>query len=90
MGPPGTAPGADVDYCIKAGYLGMGENYIDGSFEIIDITPEGHSVIEAIRDTRAYTSAKIDWLSKVKNGLVDASIQGFVSLVVEILKSAHL
>ena len=78
-----------VDYCIKAGYLSMGENYIDGSFEIIDVTPEGHSVIEAIRDTRAYTSAKIDWLSKVKNGLADASIQVFVSLAMEIWKNAH-
>ena len=78
-----------VNHCITAGYLIKGVDYIDKSFEIVDVTPEGHSVIEAIRDTRAYTSAKIDWLSKVKNGLVDASIQVFVSLVMEIWKNAH-
>lgn len=78
-----------VEHCVRAGYLSKGETYIDKSFEITDVTPEGRAVIDAIRSTPVHKRAKIDWISKVKNGLADASIQVFVSLAMEIWKNAH-
>ena len=79
-----------VNQCINAGYLRKGAEYIDRSFEIIDVTSSGHSAIDAIRNPQAHERAKFDWLSKVKSGLVDAAAQAFVSVAVEIWKNACL
>lgn len=79
-----------VNYCITAGYLIKGADYIDKSYEIVDVTAEGHAVIDVIRNPPIYERARNDWLSKVKSGIVEATIQGFVSLAVEIWKTAHL
>ena len=79
-----------VNQCVDAGLLSKNPEWIDGSFEITDLTPSGHQALAAIRNPVIHERAKSEWLSKVQDGLVSASAAQFVSVAAGILKNALL
>lgn len=81
----------EVEYhlhqCCDAGYIELGNQYIDGSCEIYGLTWRGHDALAAIMNPDAYHKAKSEWPTRVLDGLVSGSIEGFFSLAAEIAKS---
>lgn len=77
-----------IRQCISAGWLYPGDDFIDGSFEILSVSPAGHRAIEAIRNPAIHEKAKIEWPSLVLRELVSSSVSGFVSVAMEIAQSA--
>ena len=78
-----------VDQCVAAGYLVKGDEWITAEFEIEGLTPDGHFALESIRNPVVHTRAKREWLSKVRDGLISATVSQFVSVAWGILKIAH-
>lgn len=79
-----------VDQCVAAAYLVPGEEWITGDLEILGLSPSGHQALSAIKNATIHKKAKHEWLSKVRDGLISASITQFVSLAAEISKNALL
>ena len=77
-----------IRQCIKAGLLEPGQEFIDGTFMVLDLTPAGHRVLSMIRNPDVYQKAHSSWTEKVRDGLISASISGFFSVASEVLKTA--
>lgn len=78
-----------IRQCVSAGYLKLGAEWLDGSFEVVDLTFVGHQAIAAIRNPAIHASAKREWLSKLQSGLISASANQFVALAVGILQNVR-
>lgn len=79
-----------VDQCVDAGYLEKDRDWIAGEIEISNLSFSGHQALAAIRNPVIREKAKNEWLSKVQDGLVSASVAQFVSAAAGILKNALL
>ena len=79
-----------VDQCVNAGYLVKCRDWIAGEIEISNLSFSGHQALAAIQDPIIHEKAKSEWLSKVQDGLVSASVAQFVSAAAGILKNALL
>ncbi|MEA4899292.1 MAG: DUF2513 domain-containing protein [Christensenellaceae bacterium] len=77
-----------IRQCVKAGLIEIDREFIDGTFLIDDLTPEGHRRLQLVRNPEVYEKSKAAWLSKVQDGLISGSISGFFSVVSEIVKTA--
>ena len=81
---------AHVQMCINAGYLILGNDWIDGSKEINGLTFSGHQALSSIRNPSVHETTKQKWLSGILSGAVSSSISGFFSLAAEIARNALL
>ncbi len=66
----------------------MEKDFIDGTFLITDLMPEGHQRLAMIRDPDTYQKTKADWLTKVRDGAISASMSGLFSVASEVVKKA--
>ena len=79
-----------VDQCVDAGYLVKDSDWIAGEIEISNLSFSGHQALAALRNPAIHERAKIEWLSKVQDGLVSATTAQFVSVAAGILKTVLL
>lgn len=75
--------------CGKAGYIEIGKQFIDDSFEIVALTMRGYDAMDSIRNPKVYSRAKREWLSSVRDGFVSATISGFFSVAAEIARNLN-
>ncbi len=75
-----------IRQCKKLELIELGEEFIDGTFDVCDLTPSGHRALAMIRNPKSYQKARSSWLEKVRDGLVSASISEFFSVAFEIVK----
>ena len=74
--------------CVAAGFLAMGSDFIDGSFEILSVAPAGYRAVEAVRNPSVHAKAKSEWPSLIAREIVSGTVSGFVSLAMGILQNA--
>ncbi|MBQ2968710.1 MAG: DUF2513 domain-containing protein [Clostridia bacterium] len=71
-----------IRYCDKLGCFNKTEAWIDNSYNIVDLSPYGHAILQHIKDDTVF--------KKIKTFLVEKGLPFALDTIIEALKQLHI